>query len=217
NRRATNQCDEFAPLHWITSSARTSNDSGIVRPRALAVFTLITILINIRCRPLMELEGDRCHKFAISRSRRNPRNVRLGLMCGRLRVGKNFFSAQKMSARGGLSCITRLLNGLGEFAWRALGVAASQPHVDYQCSFDIGRTPNCPVVRRRSGSEHRRFRLALFRQLERGPALRPDLHRKLTRGQSKQRLPASFSPPKVSAQLYVAQKKKASNRSDNPP
>src|SRR5262245_9812401 len=39
---ATEQRDEFAPFHSITSSARTSNDCGIVRPRAFAVLRLIT-------------------------------------------------------------------------------------------------------------------------------------------------------------------------------
>jgi hypothetical protein len=31
-----------SPLHSITSSARTSSDGGMVRPRALAVLRLIT-------------------------------------------------------------------------------------------------------------------------------------------------------------------------------
>jgi len=32
-----------ARYHWINSSARPSSDGGIVRPRALAVLSLITI------------------------------------------------------------------------------------------------------------------------------------------------------------------------------
>jgi hypothetical protein len=35
-------CDELPPPHWITSSAVASSVSGTVRPRALAVFRLIT-------------------------------------------------------------------------------------------------------------------------------------------------------------------------------
>src|SRR5689334_12634070 len=41
-RRTAEQRDELPPPHSITSSARSRNDSGIVRPRALAVFRLIT-------------------------------------------------------------------------------------------------------------------------------------------------------------------------------
>src|SRR5262249_20100535 len=42
SRRPAEQRDEFAPFHSITSSARSSNDSGIVTPRALAVVRLTT-------------------------------------------------------------------------------------------------------------------------------------------------------------------------------
>src|SRR5262249_47212681 len=41
-RRAAEQRDEVAPLHSITSSARSRNDSGILRWRALAVVRLMT-------------------------------------------------------------------------------------------------------------------------------------------------------------------------------
>src|SRR5262249_9097741 len=40
--RATEQCDEFAACHSITSSARASSDGGTSRPSDLAVFWLIT-------------------------------------------------------------------------------------------------------------------------------------------------------------------------------
>src|SRR5262249_22453097 len=40
-RRAAEQRDELAASHSITSSARNRNDSGIVRPSALAVLRLI--------------------------------------------------------------------------------------------------------------------------------------------------------------------------------
>jgi hypothetical protein len=39
---ATEQRDELAALHSITSSARTSSDGGTSRPRALAILWLIT-------------------------------------------------------------------------------------------------------------------------------------------------------------------------------
>src|SRR5262249_38350863 len=39
-RRTTEQRDELAPLHSITSSARASSVGGTVRPSALAVFRL---------------------------------------------------------------------------------------------------------------------------------------------------------------------------------
>ena len=40
---ATESREECAPmLYWITSSARPSSDGGIVRPRAFAVFRLMT-------------------------------------------------------------------------------------------------------------------------------------------------------------------------------
>ena len=40
---ATESREECAPMHyWITSSARPSSDGGIVRPRAFAVFRLMT-------------------------------------------------------------------------------------------------------------------------------------------------------------------------------
>src|SRR4029078_9102048 len=38
--RAPDECDELAPLHSITSSARSSRDGGSVRPVACAAFTL---------------------------------------------------------------------------------------------------------------------------------------------------------------------------------
>jgi hypothetical protein len=41
-RRATDERDEFAALHSITSSARVSSDSGTSIPSALAVFILMT-------------------------------------------------------------------------------------------------------------------------------------------------------------------------------
>src|SRR5215471_21288865 len=40
--RAANKRDELPPPHSITSSARASNDEGIVRPRVWAVLRLIT-------------------------------------------------------------------------------------------------------------------------------------------------------------------------------
>jgi len=40
--RAAEESDEGAPLHSITSSARSRNDSGIVKPSALAVVRLTT-------------------------------------------------------------------------------------------------------------------------------------------------------------------------------
>ena len=41
-RRAAEQCDELAPLHSITSSARASSVAGISRPIARAVGKLMT-------------------------------------------------------------------------------------------------------------------------------------------------------------------------------
>src|SRR5882757_9774644 len=41
--RATEQCNELAPLHSITSSAATSSVCGTVRPSVLAVLRLIAI------------------------------------------------------------------------------------------------------------------------------------------------------------------------------
>src|SRR3977135_3238600 len=41
--RAAERCDELAPPHSITSSARPSMVGGTVIPSALAVFRLITI------------------------------------------------------------------------------------------------------------------------------------------------------------------------------
>src|SRR6516165_7322388 len=43
DRRADEKGDELAPLHSITSSARTSNDDGTSRPSALAVLRLRTV------------------------------------------------------------------------------------------------------------------------------------------------------------------------------
>src|SRR5262249_55617149 len=48
-RRAAKQRHELAALHSITSSARTRNDSGIVRPSALAVFKLTTSSNLVGC------------------------------------------------------------------------------------------------------------------------------------------------------------------------
>src|SRR5262249_14165407 len=42
DRRPTEQRDEVAPLHSITSSARASSMGGISRPSAFAVFRLMT-------------------------------------------------------------------------------------------------------------------------------------------------------------------------------
>ena len=42
NRRAAEQCDELAPVHSMTSSARSRNASGMARPSVLAVFRLTT-------------------------------------------------------------------------------------------------------------------------------------------------------------------------------
>src|SRR5262249_61379138 len=48
-RRAAEQGNELAPFHSITSSARASNLSGILRPSALAVFALITSSNFVGC------------------------------------------------------------------------------------------------------------------------------------------------------------------------
>jgi hypothetical protein len=49
-RRAAEQRDELAPgAHSITSSARASSLSGIVRPSALAVVRLMTVLNFVAC------------------------------------------------------------------------------------------------------------------------------------------------------------------------
>ena len=40
--RSAECCDEFSPLHSITSSARASTDGGMVRPSAFAVLRLMT-------------------------------------------------------------------------------------------------------------------------------------------------------------------------------
>jgi hypothetical protein len=42
-RRATEQRDELAPFHSITSSARNKIDGGTVRPSVLAVFAFKAI------------------------------------------------------------------------------------------------------------------------------------------------------------------------------
>src|SRR6516162_6769859 len=39
--RTAEKCDELAPCHSITSSARASTDGSTVRPRALAVLRLM--------------------------------------------------------------------------------------------------------------------------------------------------------------------------------
>jgi hypothetical protein len=41
--------DELPPPHWITSSAVANSDSGMVRPRALAVFKLMINSIFVAC------------------------------------------------------------------------------------------------------------------------------------------------------------------------
>src|SRR5262249_12843413 len=46
---AADQHDELAPVHSIPSSARSRNDSGIVRPNALAVVRLITSSNLVGC------------------------------------------------------------------------------------------------------------------------------------------------------------------------
>ena len=48
-RRATEQRDELAPPHSITSSARASSVGGTVRPSALAVLRLITSSNLVGC------------------------------------------------------------------------------------------------------------------------------------------------------------------------
>src|SRR5262249_34667214 len=48
--RGTEQRDELAALHSITSSARSRNDSGIVRPSVLAVLRLTSLA---RSRPIV--------------------------------------------------------------------------------------------------------------------------------------------------------------------
>src|SRR3954470_8567557 len=48
--RTTEQRDEPAPFHSITSSARASNEGGISRPSALAVLRLITSSNLVGCR-----------------------------------------------------------------------------------------------------------------------------------------------------------------------
>src|SRR5262249_5942628 len=47
--RAAEQCDELAPLHSITSSARASNVAGMSRPSALAVLRLMTSSNLVGC------------------------------------------------------------------------------------------------------------------------------------------------------------------------
>ncbi len=42
--------EHATPVHWITSSARSSNDGGMVRPSALAVLRLITSSTLVGCR-----------------------------------------------------------------------------------------------------------------------------------------------------------------------
>src|SRR5262249_1982281 len=48
-RRAAEKRDERAPLHSITSSARSRNDSGIVRPSAFAVVRFTTRSNRVGC------------------------------------------------------------------------------------------------------------------------------------------------------------------------
>src|SRR4029079_14875618 len=47
--RTTDQRDELAPPHSITSSARARNDSGIVRPSAFAVLRLMIKSNRVDC------------------------------------------------------------------------------------------------------------------------------------------------------------------------
>src|SRR5262245_24433001 len=49
SRRTAEQRDELATFHSITSSARISNDAGIVSPSALAVLRLIVNLNRVGC------------------------------------------------------------------------------------------------------------------------------------------------------------------------
>src|SRR5262245_42691621 len=49
-RRAANNCDELPPFHSITSSARASSMNGTSRPRALAVFRLMSSSNLVDCR-----------------------------------------------------------------------------------------------------------------------------------------------------------------------
>src|SRR5262249_9764782 len=46
---AAEQRYELAPVHWITSSARSRNASGIVRPRTLAVVRLMVRSNLVTC------------------------------------------------------------------------------------------------------------------------------------------------------------------------
>src|SRR5262245_51994202 len=48
-RRAAKERDELAPFHSITSSARPISGSGMVRPRALAVFRLMINSTLVAC------------------------------------------------------------------------------------------------------------------------------------------------------------------------
>src|SRR5262249_60414025 len=48
-RRSTEQLDELAPSHSITSSARASSVGGMVRPIALAVVRLMTSSNLVGC------------------------------------------------------------------------------------------------------------------------------------------------------------------------
>src|SRR5262245_20255071 len=49
HRRAAEERDELPADHSITSSARPSRVGGMVRPRAFAVFRLITSSILVAC------------------------------------------------------------------------------------------------------------------------------------------------------------------------
>src|SRR5262249_39610255 len=49
SRRTAQQCDERAPPHSITSSARARSDGGTWRPSGLAVFKLMTSSYLVRC------------------------------------------------------------------------------------------------------------------------------------------------------------------------
>src|SRR5262249_13447365 len=55
SRRATEQRDEFTPLHSITSSARSRNGSGIVSPSAFAVVRLMMRSNFVGCSTGMSL------------------------------------------------------------------------------------------------------------------------------------------------------------------
>src|SRR5262249_47045723 len=71
-RRPADQGDELAPLHSISSSARSRNDSGIVRPSPLAVVRLMTRSNFVGCSTGMSAGLAPCKILStISAVRRN--------------------------------------------------------------------------------------------------------------------------------------------------